>query len=82
MYGGGQIEPHISTLPVCRLTTAGLIQRQQRRHCLRWPARRLIMNGQQTTGNAGAGVDVSAEEARLKEAMKQLKLLHVKVSRS
>lgn len=38
------------------------------------------MNGQQTTGNAGAGADLSADEARLKEAMKQLKLLHVKVS--
>ncbi|OAR02252.1 hypothetical protein LLEC1_05769 [Akanthomyces lecanii] len=36
------------------------------------------MNGQQIMGNAGAGADMAAEEARLKEAMKQLKLLHVK----
>ncbi|KAM3479344.1 hypothetical protein MY8738_005502 [Beauveria namnaoensis] len=39
------------------------------------------MNGQQVQGNAGASADVSAEEARLREAMRQLKLLHVKVSR-
>ncbi|KAM3517623.1 hypothetical protein NHJ13051_008817 [Beauveria bassiana] len=36
------------------------------------------MNGQQVPGNAGASADVSAEEARLREAMRQLKLLHVK----
>ncbi|KAK8147652.1 hypothetical protein MY10362_007204 [Beauveria mimosiformis] len=36
------------------------------------------MNGQQVRGNAGASADVSAEEARLREAMRQLKLLHVK----
>ncbi|KAF1739781.1 hypothetical protein CRV24_001717 [Beauveria bassiana] len=36
------------------------------------------MNGQQVHGNAGASADVSAEEARLREAMRQLKLLHVK----
>lgn len=36
------------------------------------------MNGQQVPGNAGASVDISAEEARLREAMRQLKLLHVK----
>ncbi|EJP67151.1 hypothetical protein ACQRIT_005927 [Beauveria bassiana] len=36
------------------------------------------MNGQQVQGNAGASADVSAEEARLREAMRQLKLLHVK----
>ncbi len=42
----------------------------------------LKMNGQQVTGNSGAGPDVSAEEARLKEAMKHLKLLHIKVSLS
>ncbi|KAJ6779428.1 hypothetical protein PWT90_03885 [Aphanocladium album] len=36
------------------------------------------MNGQQSTGNAVAGADVSPEEARLREAMRQLKLLHIK----
>ncbi|KAJ3496360.1 hypothetical protein NLG97_g2712 [Lecanicillium saksenae] len=36
------------------------------------------MNGQQSTGNAVAGSDVSPEEARLREAMRQLKLLHIK----
>ncbi|KAM3458657.1 hypothetical protein MY3296_000415 [Beauveria thailandica] len=36
------------------------------------------MNGQPVRGNAGASADVSAEEARLREAMRQLKLLHVK----
>ncbi|KAM3467227.1 hypothetical protein BB8028_0001g00960 [Beauveria bassiana] len=36
------------------------------------------MNGQQVPGNAGASADISAEEARLREAMRQLKLLHVK----
>ncbi|KAM3429563.1 hypothetical protein NHJ13734_008130 [Beauveria thailandica] len=36
------------------------------------------MNGQQVRRNAGASADVSAEEARLREAMRQLKLLHVK----
>ncbi|TQV91807.1 hypothetical protein IF1G_09392 [Cordyceps javanica] len=38
------------------------------------------MNGQHTHGNVGtaAGADISAEEARLREAMKQLKLLHIK----
>lgn len=33
-------------------------------------------------GNGATGDDISPEEARLREAMKQLKLLHIKVSPS
>lgn len=38
------------------------------------------MNGQQTSGNEPVNSDASPNEAQLKEALKQLKLLHIKVS--